>query len=219
MGRWALGLICVTILAAPGAAAECAPRAVQETVTKKTADWGAERSLAVLADAARFRSVYNELHARTRELEPDHLACALARRAVARLKTFSSVRDVIEAYRSQPSPAEVSMVLMGVFRQLPDRLLLQVVDQYQAAACRTPDPGPFDLRVAADALASASEKTRIRFIESVLKLYGPGSSVYYKTEANDCLVIVDRELAYAALGTLPEEDRERYKGRFEIFHH
>ena len=79
-----------------------------------------------------------------------------------------------------------------------EELLIDVVRRYQERACGTPVPGRFDQRVAGDALASTSEAYRERFVQDVLRLYGPGSAVHYKTEANDCLFLVDRELAQAA---------------------
>ncbi len=219
MGRTALGLVlAAAALWAAAGEKQCAPAPLARILTERLQRWNSEERYRILLEPARVRRLHRELSAAVPDLELDHVACALAAGAAGRLETVRRLEALIEAYRSEPRPVEVSMVLMGVFSRLPDRVLLEVVDRYQARACRTPEPGRFELRVAADALASASREARIRFIESVLKLYGPGSAVYYKTEANDCLVIVDRELAYAALGTLPEELRKPYERRFEIFH-
>ena len=220
MGRVILGFLLATATLGAGTAQRvCAPPEIRAALSPRLGHWSAEEAYETLRDPARLRRAFRELRAAIPELELDQAACALASAAGRRLASARELERLIEAYRSVGRPAEVSTILMGVFSRLPDDLLLEMVDRYQAGACRTPEPVEFDLRVAADALASTSRGARVRFVESVLKLYGPGSSVYYKTEANDCLVIVDRELAYAALGTLPEELRKRHEKRFEIFHH
>ncbi len=219
MGRTMLGFL-LAAMGLWGAAGEpCAPGPLARALSSDLSRWGPRDRYEILLEPARLRRAYEELRTARPDLEIDHVACALAAGATQQLGTIRQLERLIERYRSGPRPVQVSMILMGIFSRLPDRLLLEVVDRYQARACRTPEPGEFELRVATDALASTSREARIRFIESVLKLYGPGSAVYYKTEANDCLVIVDRELGYAALGTLPEEVRRRYEKRFEIFHH